>query len=752
MEVDTELSSDALIRRKRPYEGLVIFNSDSDTETEMRMAAKSKPAIRGKTAKGRGSGLARAKAELKAKANEAREEAFERSLRSRAFRKEPPQAVLDSEESSSSDVHTKDPTKMGAEELRAQAGRSAALILEVAQKSSNLKGGFGKKLKESAAALQAIVDALASRTEAEETRKLRADNGRLRKEVDSLKAEVKAHRRDFAEMRSKVAVVSEASTSSAQDAMAVENIKASIISSIGVMINARFAELEERLPPAKIQRPPLAADKRRESAQQIAVSRAQAVNSAPPLTSAPLPKRVPPAAPPAPVAGCSSASLESETIPPQVVQEMSWSTVVKKGKKGKQAHSPAGTNATVANTVLKTPQAAKPKLTAPRTAAVVVTLQPEAEQKGVTYAQVLERAEQGIKLQELGINGGLKVRRSATGARVLELPRAQLNQAEKLADKLRTVLDGVASVVHPVKKVDIKVTGLDDSVTKDKIIAAVAREGHCAIEDLRCGEIARGPGYMGMVRVTCPIAAAKKLSDAGRLLVGWSSARVCVLEQRPLRCYKCMGLGHTRILCPFNADRGSLCFRCGVEGHKSAECTGKLRCAVCAEAGKPSGHVMGSKECNPPITKGKVVLATQTTNNVGRRQAEEEASMAEWGIDLAVACEPYYVPPLTHWVGDVDGTVAVLARSGTGPPLSLIERGSGYVVVGWGKYVIVGTYFSPNRSLAEFETYLGFVRAAVARQSPKPTLVLAVGFHRKEGGRKRRGTGGPYAQFTQEDL
>ncbi|XP_046978670.1 uncharacterized protein LOC124544242 [Vanessa cardui] len=715
MEVDTELSSDALIRRKRPYEGLVIFNSDSDTETEMRMAAKSKPAIRGKTAKGRGSGLARAKAELKAKANEAREEAFERSLRSRAFRKEPPQdGVLDSEESSSSDVHTKDPTKMGAEELRAQAGRSAALILEVAQKSSNLKGGFGKKLRESAAALQAIVDALASRTEAEETRKLRADNGRLRKEVDSLKAEVKAHRRDFAEMRSKVAVVSEASTSSAQDAMAVENIKASIISSIGVMINARFAELEERLPPAKIQRPPLAADKRRESAQQIAVSRAQAVNSAPPLTSAPLPKRVPPAAPPAPVAGCSSASLESETIPPQVVQEMSWSTVVKKGKKGKQAHSPAGTNATVANTVLKTPQAAKPKLTAPRTAAVVVTLQPEAEQKGVTYAQVLERAEQGIKLQELGINGGLKVRRSATGARVLELPRAQSNQAEKLADKLRTVLDGVASVVHPVKKVDIKVTGLDDSVTKDKIIAAVAREGHCAIEELRCGELR--------------VAAAKKLSDAGRLLVGWSSARVCVLEQRPLRCYKCMGLGHTRILCPFNADRGSLCFRCGVEGHKSAECTGKLRCAVCVEAGKPSGHVMGSKECNPPITKGKVVLATQTTNNVGRRQAEEEAAMGRGRPRGS---------PREEW---------------NGPPLSLIERGSGYVVVGWGKYVIVGTYFSPNRSLAEFETYLGFVRAAVARQSPKPTLVLAVGFHRKEGGRKRRGTGGPYAQFTQEDL
>ncbi|XP_047534366.1 uncharacterized protein LOC125069007 [Vanessa atalanta] len=625
MEVDTELSSDALVRRKRPYGGLTIFNSDSDTETETRMAAKSKPAIRGKTAKGRGSGLARAKAELKAKTNEAREEAFERSLRSRAFRKEPPQTVLDSEESSSSDVHAEDPTKMGAEELRAQAGRSAALILEVAQKSSNLKGGFGKKLRESAAALQAIVDALASRTEAEETRKLRADNGRLRKEVDSLKAEVKAHRREFAEMRTKVAVVNEASTSSAQDALTVDNLKASIMSSIGVMLNARFAELEERLPPAKIQRPALAADKRRESAQQITVTHAQAVHSAPPPKSATM--RVPPAAPPAPIAGPSSVPIAPEMIPPQMAQEMSWSTVVKKGKKGKQASPPVGPAGTK-TTVFKAPQAVKPKLTAPRTAAVVVTLQPEAEQKGVTYAQVLERAEQGIKLQELGINGGLKVRRSATGARVLELPRAQSSQVEKLADKLRTVLDGVANVVHPIRKVDIKLTGLDDSVTKDKIIAAVAREGNCPTEVIRCGEIARAHSYMGMVRVTCPIVAAKKLSDAGRLLVGWSSARVYVLEQRPLRCYKCMGLGHTRMLCPFSADRGSLCFRCGADGHKSAECTGKLCCAVCTDAGKPSGHMMGSKECNPPNTKGKVALGTQSTTNVGQRPAEEEAAMS----------------------------------------------------------------------------------------------------------------------------
>ncbi|XP_050352246.1 uncharacterized protein LOC126774754 [Nymphalis io] len=58
-------------------------------------------------------------------------------------------------------------------------------------------------------------------------------------------------------------------------------------------------------------------------------------------------------------------------------------------------------------------------------------------------------------------------------------------------------------------------------------------------------------------------------------------------------------------------------------------------------------------------------------------------SMAEWEIDLAVTCEPYYVPPLPYWAGDLDGTVAVLTRHS--------QRN----------------------------------RAAVARQSPNPILVLS---------------------------
>ncbi|XP_075977977.1 uncharacterized protein LOC142977775 [Anticarsia gemmatalis] len=99
-------------------------------------------------------------------------------------------------------------------------------------------------------------------------------------------------------------------------------------------------------------------------------------------------------------------------------------------------------------------------------------------------------------------------------------------------------------------------------------------------------------------------------------------------------------------------------------------------------------------------------------------------SLAQWEVDVAVACEPYLIPPQPNWAGDLAGSVAVVGRMGVGPPLVVVERGMGFVVAGWGEYTIVGVYFSPNRSLAEFEIFLDSVRAAVARGSSGSVVVL----------------------------
>lgn len=71
-----------------------------------------------------------------------------------------------------------------------------------------------------------------------------------------------------------------------------------------------------------------------------------------------------------------------------------------------------------------------------------------------------------------------------------------------------------------------------------------------------------------------------------------------------MRCYKCMGLGHTRPQCPSATNRGILCYRCGEEGHLSAYCNAdRMLCRVCADAGRPAAHMMGGRNCRPPIIK-----------------------------------------------------------------------------------------------------------------------------------------------------
>lgn len=135
----------------------------------------------------------------------------------------------------------------------------------------------------------------------------------------------------------------------------------------------------------------------------------------------------------------------------------SWTTVVKRGKKGKKSSNVPAMNMTVPVVRRPKPKVAKP----PRTKAVIVTLTDEALVKGVTYAQALERAQQGINLAQLGITEGLTVRQAISGARLLELSAAHSSEkADELAERLRVVLDGVAVVTRPRKNATLKLLGL----------------------------------------------------------------------------------------------------------------------------------------------------------------------------------------------------------------------------------------------------------------------------------------------------
>ena len=120
-----------------------------------------------------------------------------------------------------------------------------------------------------------------------------------------------------------------------------------------------------------------------------------------------------------------------------------------------------------------------------------------------------------------------------------------------------------------------------------------------------------------------------------------------------------------------------------------------------------------------------LLLLQTNLNHSARAQDLFVATLAEWDIDLAVAAEPYQIPEHPNWAGDEDGSVAITWRhKPDSPPCSVVARGKGVVAVQRGKLLTVGCYISPNRSLPDFETYLGALGETLSRHPAQQTLVL----------------------------
>lgn len=210
------------------------------------------------------------------------------------------------------------------------------------------------------------------------------------------------------------------------------------------------------------------------------------------------------------------------------------------------------------------------------------------------------------------------MRVTRTGARMFVVPGSTSGPiADALAEKLRASLDTeVVRISRPTKSVDMRIVGLDDSVTVEEVVAAVARTGNCPIESVKSGAIRPGPAGLGTAIITCPVAAANKIMEARRILVGWVSAQVKLLDPRPLRCYRCLTGKHVGAKCTAGVDRSDSCFRCGQPGHKAALCTAPPHCLVCAAAGRSADHRAGGRACTAPIKKSSastVVTATVAT-------------------------------------------------------------------------------------------------------------------------------------------
>lgn len=265
---------------------------------------------------------------------------------------------------------------------------------------------------------------------------------------------------------------------------------------------------------------------------------------------------------------------------------------------------------------IRTNTSSQPKSTvrrrAPRTAAVSIT----GISENFSYAEALRKARREISLRDLDIERS-KIRRSAIGGIIIEIPGPDGKaKADKLRTELTRVLGENAKIQRPEVKGELRIVGMDDSVTKEEVAAAIAKVGGCSQEDIDIGIPRPMRNGLVMAWAKCPLANAVTVARNGKIKVGWTVARVELLPARPLQCYKCWHFGHHQTKCQNPIDRSQLCYRCNKKGHSVNNCKNNLCCALCEEKGINANHKIGSIHCKEFLRETAKVTSSRSTSEV----------------------------------------------------------------------------------------------------------------------------------------
>lgn len=155
----------------------------------------------------------------------------------------------------------------------------------------------------------------------------------------------------------------------------------------------------------------------------------------------------------------------------------------------------------------------------PSTAAVVLST---SVGKEAACVELLRRAKEEMpSIEEMGIPP-LRVRRARMGGLILGVPG---ERPQAGADRLAASLSGLACrlevrVTRPIKKADIRVSGLDEATAEAKVVSAISRLTGCPREGIRCGGIRRSPAGVGSLWMQCPVDAAITAAREGSIKVG----------------------------------------------------------------------------------------------------------------------------------------------------------------------------------------------------------------------------------------
>ncbi|XP_068141777.1 uncharacterized protein [Drosophila tropicalis] len=175
---------------------------------------------------------------------------------------------------------------------------------------------------------------------------------------------------------------------------------------------------------------------------------------------------------------------------------------------------------------------------------------------GLSYSQVLKMVTRRTdgKLQHVREHVS-RVRRTANDALILELRKDPATDIKALGENITLVLGDKVGVRPLQQQRAIAIYNLDAAATREELLTALASQAKVEENALTVKSLRPGLRNYQTAIVRAPEAVIQKLTDLGSVMIGWGNCPIRALEERPLRCFKCLTVGHVAARCYSMEDR-----------------------------------------------------------------------------------------------------------------------------------------------------------------------------------------------------